>query len=267
LAWLAVRQLPDEKLHVTFLDVGQGDAIFIESPGGVQILVDGGPGGSALLSELGRQMPFWDRTLDLVVLTHPDTDHLTGLIPALERYEVRAIMFREQPTPYDLADAWETALAEEGATRIRGEAGTRLELSDGVALEVLHPGPVAVEDGENNPNNDSIVMRVTYEDVAFLLPGDIEADVEQELARAGAYLRSTVLKVPHHGSKTSSSAAFLDAVQPQVAVISVGAGNRFGHPSNEVLERLKGTLVYRTDENGTVAVASDGQQLWIETER
>jgi competence protein ComEC len=267
IAWLAVLQFPNDKLHVTFLDVGQGDAIFIETPGGAQILIDGGPVGNTLLSELGRQMPFWDRTLDVVVLTHPDADHLTGLVPVLERFDVRAVVAREQYHTTDLLDAWEVVLAAQEVVFIRGEAGDHMELSDGVTLDVLHPGPELVEVSEANINNDSIVLRLTYRDVAFLLPGDIEADVEQALVRSGVYLHSTVLKVPHHGSNTSSCRALLDAVNPQVAVISVGEDNPFGHPSEQVLERLDDTLVYRTDQNGRVSIASDGHGLWIETER
>jgi len=266
-AWVAVFQFPDGKLHVTFLDVGQGDAIFIETPDGAQILIDGGPEGSVVLAEMGGQMPFWDRTLDLVVLTHPDADHLTGLIPALERYDVRTVMLRELPLESDLMDAWEKALADEGATLLRGETATHIALSDGVALDVLHPGPALVADSDADTNNNSIVLRLTYGDVAFLLPGDIQAEVEQVLVRSGVYLRSTVLKLPHHGSKTSTSPAFLHAVGPQVAVISVGADNSFRHPSAEVLERLDDMLIYRTDQNGRVAITSDGHRLWIDTER
>ena len=264
LAWFAVLQFPDDKLHVTFLDVGQGDAIFVETPDGAQILIDGGPAGSTLLAELGRQMPFWDRTLDLVVLTHPDEDHLTGLIPALERYKVGAVVQWDPSAETDLIDAWGMALDAEGAVLIRGEIGTHMELSDDVTLDILHPGPDTVE---AKANNRSVTMRLTYHDVAFLLPGDIEAVVERKLVRSGTYLRSTVLKVPHHGSKTSSCRDFLQAVDPQVAVISVGQDNDFGHPSDDVLERLEGALVYRTDENGTVTITSDGHRLWIETER
>jgi competence protein ComEC len=134
-----------------------------------------------------------------------------------------------------------------------------------VTIDILHPGTNLESD--EDANNNSIVLRLVYRDVAILLPGDIEADVERAMVRSGTYLRSTVLKVAHHGSKTSSSEVFLDAVDPQVAVISVGEGNRFGLPSRDVLERLDGALVYRTDENGTVAIASDGHKLWIETER
>jgi competence protein ComEC len=265
--WVAVFQFPDGKLHVVFLDVGQGDAIFIETPAGAQILIDGGPEGSTLLSELGGQMPFWDRTLDLIVLTHPDADHLTGLIPTLERYDVRAVMLRELPHETDLTEAWKKALADEGATLLRGEAATHIALSDGVTLDVLHPGPALVADSDADTNNNSIVLRLTYGDVAFLLPGDIQTKVEQALVRSGVYLRSTVLKLPHHGSKTSASQVFLDAVRPQVAVISVGAENSFRHPSAEVLERLDDMLVYRTDQNGRVAITSDGRRLWMDTER
>jgi competence protein ComEC len=214
-------------------------------------------------------LPFWDRELDLVMLTHPDEDHLSGLVAALERYAVRAVVLREQPVETGLTDAWEQALAAERATLIRGEAGTRIELSDGVALEVLHPGTELVAVDDKGANNNSLVLRLSYYDVAVLLTGDIEADVEGELVRSGAYLPSAVLKVPHHGAKTSSSQAFLDAVNPQVAVISVGTDNRFGHPAKDVLERLKeeGARVYCTDENGTVTVTTDGHTLWIETER
>jgi competence protein ComEC len=271
-AWFAVLQFPDDKLHVTFLDVGQGDAIFIETPGGAQILVDGGPEGGTLLSELGRQMPFWDRTLDLVVLTHPDADHLTGLIAVLERYGVRAVVAGHAPHQTDLLRTWETALVTAGATPIQGQAGTRLELSDDITLDILHPVPnpgTAYEDetSAGTTNDNSVVVRLVYRDVAFLLPGDVEAEVEQQLVRSGAYLHSTVLKVPHHGSKTSSAQAFLEAVRPQVAVISVGADNDFGHPARDVLQRLRGTPhLYRTDRDGRVTVSSDGHKLWIETE-
>jgi competence protein ComEC len=266
-AWLAIMQLPDGKLHVTFLDVGQGDAILIETPTGAQILIDGGPDGSILLSELGRQIPFWDRSLDLVVLTHPDADHLTGLIAALERYDVGVVMTGAQLAQTGLVDAWETALQAQAASRVQGETGMRLEFSDDVALEILHPDSDWSAEEQENINNQSLVLRLTYQDVAVLLPGDIEADVERVLLRSDAYLASTVLKLPHHGSKTSSSRAFLDAVNPQLSVISVGAENDFGHPSGEVLERLEGMLVYRTDRHGRVEITSDGHTLWIETER
>jgi competence protein ComEC len=200
------------------------------------------------------------------VLTHPDEDHLTGLIAALERYDVNALLLRQYDPNSDLVETWKTAVEEEGATLISGEAGAHIAVDDGVSLDILHPGSGLPSAGEGQTNNDSIVIRLVYGDVAVLLPGDIEADVERQLVNSGIYLHSTVLKVPHHGSMTSSCRAFLDAVNPQLAVISVGE-NKFGHPAQDVLARLQGTHVYRTDENGAVSIASDGRTLWIETER
>lgn len=137
-----------------------------------------------------------------------------------------------------------------------------------MTLELLHPGPVPVPGNEANTNNDSLVLRLTYQELAVLLPGDIEAEVEGELVRSGAYLRSTVLKVPHHGSNTSSCQAFLDAVSAQVAVISVKQGNMYKLPAEDVIRRLGETpLVYRTDKHGTVSITSDGHRLWVQTER
>ena len=150
---------------------------------------------------------------------------------------------------------------------MRGQTGTRLDLGDGVTLEILHPGPELVLGSDRDSNNNSVVVRLTYGEVAFMLTGDVEARVERALVRSGVYLHSTVLKAGHHGSKSSSIQAFLDAVDPQVAVIPVGEGNDFGHPAGEVLARLEGMLVYRTDERGAVTISSDGHKLWIETER
>jgi competence protein ComEC len=265
-AWLAVLQFPDHRLKVVFLDVGQGDAIFIQTPQGAQMLIDGGPTDGNLLSRLGREMPFWDRSLDLVILTHPDSDHLSGLVPVLERYSVRAVMASAEFPESELARAWEQALAVAGAERIQPGTGTRIKSSDGVSLDVLHPDPGTSFVGADS-NDSSLVMRLEYRDVTFLLPGDIGGGVEGELVRSGLFLPSTVLKVAHHGSDSSSTTAFLKAVQPQVAVISVGADNKFDHPSPQVLDRLEGTLLYRTDRDGSVAVSTDGHTLWIEADR
>ncbi|MDY7079598.1 MAG: DNA internalization-related competence protein ComEC/Rec2 [Chloroflexota bacterium] len=255
--------LPDGKLHVVFLDVGQGDAIFIQTPAGRQVLVDGGPSETVLLSQLGRQMPFWDRTLDMMVLTHPDADHITGLVPVLERYQVEAVIFRQVEHSAGVYEYWLELLEAEGAVVYQGEAGLQVRLDEGLEMVVLHPGAELLEDG----NNNSVVTWLTYGEVSVLLPGDIEAVVEQQLVADSALLESTVLKAAHHGSCSSTTEEFLEAVAPEVVVISVGAENRFGHPCAEVLERLDGLPTYRTDEQGVVEVVSDGMQVWVETER
>ena len=262
LAFFAWRSLPDGRLHVVFLDVGQGDAIFIQTPSGKQVLVDGGPSETQLLSQLGRQMPFWDRTLDVIVLTHPDSDHVTGLAPTLERYQVDTVIYREMEHESEVYEYWLQLLALEDAMVYQGEAGLRLALDEELSMTVLHPGTELLDDA----NNNSIVTRLTFGQVAVLLPGDIEAEVEHQLVTEGVTLASTVLKAAHHGSCSSTTQAFLDAVAPEVVVISVGAENRFGHPCAEVLERLDGFPVYRTDEQGAVELISDGTRLWVETE-
>jgi competence protein ComEC len=269
LGFAAWRGLPDGRLHVVFLDVGQGDAIFIQTPSGHQALIDGGPSEAALLSQLGRQVPFWDRTLDLMVLTHQDLDHVTGLIPALERYKVGMVVYRDQEVESAAYRRWLELAGQEGADLIAGRAGVRLTLDDGVDLVLLHPGEELVSWTEADVNNNSIVGRLTYGSVSLLLTGDIEAEVEESLARASleAPLRSTVLKAAHHGACTSTTSEFLVAVDPALAVISVGAENTFGHPCEEVLERLEGLPLYRTDQHGAVEVISDGTKLWVEVER
>jgi competence protein ComEC len=275
LGFCAWRGLPDGRLHIVFLDVGQGDAIFIQTPSGRQVLIDGGPSEPVLLSQLGRQMPFWDRTLDVVILTHPDLDHITGLVAALERYQVDTVIFRQMEIKSEVYEVWLQLLEAEGATVYQGEAGLRVTLDEGVEMAVLHPGAELASESGGDVNDDSVVTRLTWGAVSVLLPGDIKAEVERRLVAQGAPLRSTVLKAAHHGSCTSTTAGFLGAVEPEVVVISVGADNDFGHPCAEVLERLELALgevegtapVYRTDEHGTVEVITDGARVWVEAER
>lgn len=263
-AW---RGLPDGRLHVTFLDVGQGDAIFIRTPSGRQVLVDGGPSGPVLLSQLGRQMPFWDRTLDMMVLTHPDLDHVIGLVGVLERYQVDTVIFHHVEVASDVYTHWRQLLEAEEATVYHGQAGLRVALDEGLEMVVLYPGAELPYGAEESANNCSIVTRLSYGAVSVLLPGDVESPVERQLVAEGAPLDSTVLKAAHHGSCSSTTPEFLGAVDPEVVVISVGADSDFGHPCAGVLERLARVPVYRTDEHGTVEIVTDGTRVWVETER
>lgn len=267
LIWLAVATLPDGRLHVAFLDVGQGDAILITLPDGRQILVDGGPSATELNWRLGQEMPFWDRTLELVISTHPDADHLGGLVSLLDRYEIEQALVTDVEGTSQLYQAWETEVAEAQLTPAVGQAGTQLALGNGVTATILSPD-LTIADFEK-PNNHSIVLRLQFGQVSFLLPGDIEQSIERRLVQADVPLTATVLKSPHHGSKTSSSEAFLEAVSPQIVVVSVGEDNHFGHPSPEVLDRYAsyGLTVLRTDELGTIEFSTNGEQLWVDTAR
>ena len=270
LLWAGAIASPDGKLHVTFLDVGQGEATLIVTPSGRQVLVDGGPDPRAVMHGLGARLPFYDRSLDVVALTHPHGDHLSGLLEVLERYDVDLFLHRSADYPTAEYVRWEQALAERGgrSTVLDAQRGHRISLGDGVVLEVLHPGPVTPE-GETN--NNSLVLRLSYGGVVFLLTGDVEAPIESALLARDAPLDATVLKVAHHGSDSSTSAPFLEAVAPSLAVISVGEDNPFGHPDDEVLDRLQAVLpddrVLLTSQHGDVEVTTDGRRLWLETAR
>jgi competence protein ComEC len=211
-------------------------------------------------------VPFWDRSLDLVVNTHPEADHLEGLLGVLERYRVHQVMVSDLEPRTSLHSVWQAELAGSGTGRVTAAAGMQIRTQDGVVVDVLHPGRVPTG---AQPNNHSVVLRLTFGQISFLLPGDIQAEVEQGLVTADPGLAATVLKVPHHGSGTSSSLAWLEAVHPQLAVISVAADNHFGQPAAETLGRYAqlGIPVLRTDQAGTVECVSDGQRVWVYTER
>jgi competence protein ComEC len=266
LAWLGLRGLRDDRLHVYFLDVGQGDAIFIRAPDGRQILVDGGPSPTALLSELGDLLPFWDRDLDLVVLTHPDADHVTGLIPLLDRYRVARVLDVPQSDKAPDAAPWRERLAQLGVPRDYARRGMRLPVGE-LTLTVLNPSASPLTGTASDDNNNSVVLRLDYGQTSLLLTGDAEKEAEAAMIAAGLPLRADVLKVGHHGSNGSSSAPFVGAVAPRLAVIQVGKDNPFGHPHPDVLKRLSSVPVYRTDTNGRIEAISDGQRLWVRTAR
>jgi competence protein ComEC len=262
LLWLSVTAPVSGRLTVTFLDVGQGDAILIEGPRGHRILVDGGPSGEAITAALGRRLPFYDRRIDLVVLTHPQADHLGGLPAVLRRFDVGAVL--ASPIEADSAAyrAFRDAVRESLLPYHEALPGHAVDLGGGARLNVLSAPP----DG-SDANEGSLVIKLTLGRAAFLLTGDIESDREAALVRSSADLRATVYKVPHHGSDTSSSEAFVAAVRPLLDVISVGRDNRYGHPSPEVLERLDGAAVFRTDLHGDIAIGTDGRRLWVATAR
>ncbi len=269
LTWLAVGRLPDGRLHVTFLDVGQGDAILIETPQGNQVLVDGGPDPGVLFARLGAAMPFWDHDLDLVVNTHTDADHLAGLVPLFARYRAGRVLVNGFTAASETYKQWQANLAQAGVPLVRAQTGGRIRLDDGVWLDVLSPDAQLFSGTDADSNNNSVVLRLSYGRFAVLLTGDMEAVVEETLVREGRWLPATVLKVPHHGSLTSSTPGFIAAVHPQLAVIEVGVDNEYGHPKPEILARYRdsGIPVLRTDQRGTIRLSSDGSRFWVEAER
>jgi competence protein ComEC len=257
--------MPDDELHVSFLDIGQGDAILIQK-GNQQVLVDGGPSPQALALELGDRMPFWDRTIELVVLTHPHSDHLAGLVEVLQRYQVEQVLYPDLDYESTLYDEWLGLIEEKDIPRTPAQAGQKIDLGDGVIIEVLNPQTPLLTGTSSDINNNSVVLHITMGKVSFLLTADIEQEAEFKLIVLRADLTSTVLKVGHSGSYTSTTSEFLAATSPQVAVISVG-DNPFGHPHAEVVERLEKELglsnIFRTDRQGTIEFITNGERLWV----
>lgn len=266
--WTAAITSPDGRLTVVFLDVGQGDAVFIRTPSGQQVLVDGGPDPQVTLVALGDVMPFWDRSLDAVVLTHPHADHLEGLMRVMELYDVDMVADSGLVSGTPLYLAWRKLLTDEGVERSVLYGGQQLRTGDGVVIDVLNPPAEQPKWTPDILNNGSLVLRVSYGEVSFLLTGDIQHEAEEQLVANGGSLRSTVYKAPHHGSDTSSTAAFLGAVDPSIAVISVGVDNRFGHPDEGVVARLEDAVspgnVFLTSEHGDVQFTTDGEKLWVD---
>lgn len=265
--WSAVfSQAPDNILEVTFFDIGQGDAIFIETSNQTQVLIDGGPD-KAVLEKLSQTMLFHDRTIDLLILTHPDADHITGLVEVLNYYQVGHILTSGLKKDTAVYQKWRNLIEERNIPLTIAQTGQKVILQEGMVLNILWPEQSLIESLSKNANNVSIVGQLVYGQTEFLLTGDIEKEVEQRLLNQNWDLTSDILKAPHHGSKTSSSYNFLKAVNPQIAVISVGENNRFKHPSPEVIERLKDVSVYRTDKNGNIKVSTDGIHFKIKTEQ
>ncbi len=258
-------------VRVTVLDVGQGDAILVEGDRGSRLLVDGGPAPGPLLEALDARVPAWDRRLDVVVLTHPHEDHAGGLPALVARYQVGAIFEPGMEGPGPAYRALETELREMARPSRRLQTGDRLTIDD-LALRVLWPDagavPVTPSDDGSAINNVSIVLLGTFGAERILLTGDVENAVEPTLVARGLP-HVDLLKVAHHGSSTSSTAAFVDAVRPALAIISVGADNAYGHPSPAVIARLRaaGAAVYRTDRHGSVEVDLDGRRMTVAAER
>jgi competence protein ComEC len=274
LAGSVVAARPDGSVHVIVLDVGQGDAILLEGDLGGRILVDGGPDGGALLKALDRYVPAWDRSLDAVVLTHPHDDHVAGLVALLDKYRVGRAFESGWTVSTPNFRAWQTALEAHGLRAERLRTGGELRLDD-ATLRVLWPDDGTVRPPELDPqatdnrktNDSSIVLLGEYGGRRFLLTGDAEDDVDPVLLARGLP-HVDMLKVAHHGSATATSAEFLAATRPSVAVISVGAANTYGHPAPSTQARLRAAAraVLRTDRSGSVDVELDAAAVTVTPE-
>ena len=254
-------------LKVVFFDVGQGDAIFIQIASLYQILIDGGPD-SSILERLSREMPFWDRTIDLVVLTHPEKDHMTGLTNVLERYHVDYVVWTGVIRDTLAFQRWQDALKQEikeGCDIKIAKKGQRIIVGKAI-LDILHPFKELKDTSPNDSNKTSVVAKLLFGEISFLFTGDIYSSQERDLITSGVDLDSDVLKLAHHGSKTSSSDEFISAVSPEIAVAQIGKDNSYGHPHQQIIQRLtqRYIVLFRTDINGDITMTSDGNCLKVE---
>ncbi len=255
-------------LEVIFFDVGQGDTALIKTPKGHKILIDGGPG-NIVLEKIDKEIPFFNRKIDLIILTHPHYDHISGLIEVLKNYSVDHIIYTGVIDDTEAFSAWDNLVGDDYIT---ARAGLRV-LTDDFHIDILYPFENFRGEYVDDSNCTSVVSRLVYGKDSFLFTGDIYSSDEEELIFVNNWckkneallcrsinLSSDVLKVGHHGSKTSTSKDFLSVVHPSLAVISVGEDNRHEHPHKEVLQTLEefNISTRRTDIHGDVRVISYG---------
>lgn len=254
-------------LKVAFLDVGQGDAIFIETPSGNQVLIDGGPAGGfgggsqsvPVLGELSEVMGINDKDIDIVIATHPHADHIQGLNKIFDYYSVDMIVDAGVDYESKTATEWES-------NRVRAKQykevsiGDSIDLGDGVALDFVYPERISTK-VKNKAHDKMVVALLRYRDFRLLLTGDLEGYNEDDLRLAsGEKIQAQFLKVAHHGSRNSTTSEFLDNLSPHIGFISVASKNRYGHPHQQTLDKLNdyGVRYYRTDIGGTINLATDG---------
>ncbi|MFZ5366541.1 MAG: ComEC/Rec2 family competence protein [Patescibacteria group bacterium] len=266
----AITSFPDQNLHLVFCDVGQGDATLLVR-GTTQVLVDGGPS-DKVLGCLSKHLPFWDRDLEMVILTHPESDHLTGLVSVIERYGVKQLISNSLLADSGVFSKFREKVIEEKIPVFSPKSGDKIKIGN-LEIKILYPleklGEEIVWKSSETPqvlgistypgnfNETAIVSEINFGNFKVLLTGDIGVEEENQLQTEPV----EVLKVAHHGSKYSTSQEFLEKISPELAIISVGATNRYGHPANEVLKRLRNLdiKILRTDLDGEIEIISDGK--------
>lgn len=285
--FVTVTRWPDQNLHLIFCDVGQGDAVLITYQF-EQLLIDGGPESSRALDCLQQHIPWWDKNLELLIATHPDADHIGGLDVILQAYDVSRTVWNGEMKDTAVFDRFYRSLQKEknkGGVVELVDSNNSLHLSAPVTLAVLSPREqVTISAGRNTPSSEttlqdtiqpmtavksdtntrSIAIKLTYHNVVTLLMADVSQEVEKSLCTSSLLGDATILKVAHHGSKSSTSECFLERTTPEISILSVGKKNKYGHPSPEVIKKLvsSGSQIIRTDEVGTIELVTNGQRVW-----
>ncbi|MDP2874302.1 MAG: MBL fold metallo-hydrolase [bacterium] len=254
----ATRVSPSSALRLSFLNVGQGDAVYLETSNEVRILNDGGPD-EKVVSLLDSFLPLFDRHLNLMILSHPHADHLTGLLEVLRRYQVGSVIDNGGSSSATYKE-WLDTLQQKKIQPLKAYRGDRFRYDD-LLFEVLWPPSADWVAQAKNPNDYSLVILVSYQKFSCLLPGDIDVSVEAQISLGR---QVEVLKSPHHGSTSSLSLGFLDMLQPRLLVISVGH-NSYGQPAENILNlaNSRGIRILRTDKDDTINIYTDGDKWWV----
>ncbi len=262
--WYGVkREMPTNTMTVAFLNIGQGDAIYIESPTHNQLIIDGGPG-SAILAELSQVMPFYDKHIDALLVTNPDKDHYAGFIDVLRSFTVAMVLEPGTKSTTDTYKVFSKEIDNEGSQEFIARRGMILHLGGGAELHILYPDR---DVSQEKINDGSVIAQLRYGNTAVMLTGDAPSKSEEYvLSLDGTTVKSTILKAGHHGSRTSSSESFIQAVDPQYAVISASKGNSYGHPHKETTELFSKYKIpiLGTYEKGTIVFKSDGATFLLQ---
>lgn len=263
LSFIAIKNVSDENLHVYFLDVGQGDSIYARYMN-TDIIIDGGPDNS-LMYELGKYHPFYDQKIEYIVISHPHDDHIVGLLEIIKRYDIGTIYMTDAPADTDAYMQLQKIIKEKNIqTKIISSRACE-DLAQNYSICFLYPTSSYANTKIDNLNNTSIVASLKYGAFKLILPGDLETYKQTIVAEEnGLTLKSDILKAAHHGSSNGLNDNFMNLVSPELVIFSVGADNKFGHPSQESIDYMNnaGTKFLRTDEKGTIEVISDGANFW-----
>jgi len=256
----------DNLLRVYYLDIGQGDSVLIKTPDNKTVLIDGGPD-NTVLYEIGEVLPYWIDKIDMVILTHPDLDHLGGLIEITDRYDVDTYMFNDVSSKSSYFRYFKKVLSESESNIVAVHRGENIQIGQNVTLEVLWPTSDYFLTNDD-VNDGSVTVILEYGEFSMYLGGDLSSEYEL-MSISGLKYDIDVLKLGHHGSKYSTSDKLLKDLSPEVAVISAGEDNNFGHPNQEVIDLLNNNSIkfLRTDIQGRIEVTSDGKDYWIEVEK
>ena len=253
---------PDGQLHLWFLDVGHSNAVLMRTPGGAQALVDGGRYPTRLLTAVGDRLPYYDRKIDILIITHPDEWDIAALNTLLQRYKIGAWLYHGQVNRGDSFAQIQERLRQSEAREVEVRAGHIVTLSDGTTIEVLHP-PATPSIGDKL-GDGVLTLRVTYGDVSFLLTSDLSSAGQRDMLARGIWPGAAVLQVPQHGTARALDDEFLKQVQPQAVVLQTDIANRRGDPDPDTLAKLAGLPLFRTDERGAVHMWTDGETLWVD---